>query len=64
MPPIPGCEGGLDKVVTCSDFVIPRSTTSASYDIESIGGGALEEYATRVMSTQERVEMGQCCQVS
>jgi hypothetical protein len=58
-----GERGCCDKVFRCEDFVIPRSTTSASFTVESIPSGFPGvDHATRIVTSIDLVEVRDCRQ--
>jgi len=54
---------GCDKIITCNDFVIPRSMMHTSYNIESHNAnGPFADIGARVMSMSETIEVAECTQ--
>ena len=55
--------GGADKIITCDDFVIPRSMLSSNYTVESSDASApFADEGGRVLSAVEKVSFGECVQ--
>mgnify|MGYP005994398529 CR=1 FL=1 len=53
---------GLDKVITCDDFCIPRSALSAHFKIETLAPNPLDDVAGCVVSSIEHLRGDDCAQ--
>jgi len=53
---------GLDKVLTCDDFCIPRSSLSAHYTVETMAPNPLDDVASCVVSSIEHIRGDECVQ--
>ena len=53
---------GVDEIITCNDFVIPRVEHETMYNIEHVSPACLGNYDTLVMATQDPVKFGPCKQ--
>ena len=53
---------GVDEIITCNDFVIPRVEHETMYNIEHVSSACLGNHDTLVMATQDPVKFGPCKQ--